>query len=533
MLSEPFGFTHEPFRVTPDTRFFFPGSNHEDIALQLLAPRREPTSISLLTGPAGSGKTLLLRWLLAKVGQDIPSALVWGAHLSFDEILSTLCVRFEVSSGKAGRTQNLRDLEATVSGYDLQGRHAWLLLDEADGLSNEVLNNLTLLADLNLKGRPLFTIVLAAGEGFSKRLKQSSLGRRPLHEYRLLPLGREQTHAYVDHRLEVAGYKDGDLFTTEAIERLFMASGGIPGVINGICGRALFLAFMKDTPQVTAEVIDEVIQDMGIIPHEVEPAPEVTAPLNEVLEAKPETELAPEKPNKHVQQAVFEEDNQKLPAILEMPVQHQRLEQRVRRVDYRKVANRQYGRVAILAGIGALLVGAFVVAITPPPLPETTVRPDALVSDTLSHHREITPVPLSETAIQLYAGTELELKKSGVSKEKTSSPATGSKVVRAQFTTGIREREPINQLGPVIQAAKAGQLYYFTELRNMRGETITHRWEYEGRVVTEVPFRIKSDSWRVYSRKQLTPATKGNWLVVVTDSKGEVIRRDSFKYGFN
>jgi hypothetical protein len=67
----------------------------------------------------------------------------------------------------------------------------------------------------------------------------------------------------------------------------------------------------------------------------------------------------------------------------------------------------------------------------------------------------------------------------------------------------------------------------------MRGETITHRWEHEGRVVTKVPFRIESNSWRVYSRKQLTPATKGNWLVVVTDSKGEVIRRDSFKYGFN
>jgi type II secretory pathway predicted ATPase ExeA len=519
MLSEPFEFTHEPFRVTPDTRFFFPGSNHEDIALQLLAPSQEPVGITLLTGPAGSGKTLLLRWLLAKVGQDIPSALVWGVHLSFDEILSTLCVQFEISSGKAGRTQNLRDLEAMASSCDLPSRRPQLLLDEADGLSNEVLNDLALLADLNLEGKPLFAIILAAGEEFSKRLRQSLLGRKPLQEYHLLPLGREQTQAYVNHRLKVAGYKDGDLFTAEAIERLFMASGGIPGLINGICGRALFLAFMKDIPQVTGEVIDEVIQEMGIIPHEVEPALEAIAPLNGVLETKPEAEVALEKSDKNAQQTVFEEDNQ-APPVLKVPVQHQRLEQQ--HVERYKATTKRYGRIAIFAGIGALLVGAFVVAITPPPLPETTVRLDAV--------------------------TELELQKSGVSKvlvsdiqnsigqdkkEKIPNPATGSKVVRAQFTTGIREHEPINQLGPVIQAAEARQLYYFTELRNMRGETITHRWEHEGRVVTKVPFRIESDSWRVYSRKQLTPATRGNWLVVVTNSKGEVIRRDSFKYGFD
>lgn len=113
-------------------------------------------------------------------------------------------------------------------------------------------------------------------------------------------------------------------------------------------------------------------------------------------------------------------------------------------------------------------------------------------------------------------------------------PAVLSKigVSRAQFTTGIKQREPIDRVGPVIPAKGNGikQIYYFTEIKGMRGETLTHRWEREGQVVAEVQLQIGSNQWRTYSRKNLTPAMTGGWRVVVIDSQGKPIHAGRFVY---
>lgn len=105
-------------------------------------------------------------------------------------------------------------------------------------------------------------------------------------------------------------------------------------------------------------------------------------------------------------------------------------------------------------------------------------------------------------------------------------------VSRAQFTTGIKQREPIDRVGLVIPAKGNGikQLYYFTEIKGMRGETITHRWEHEDQVVAKVQLQIGSNQWRTYSSKNLTPAMTGNWRVVVVDSQGKPIYTGHFVY---
>jgi hypothetical protein len=116
---------------------------------------------------------------------------------------------------------------------------------------------------------------------------------------------------------------------------------------------------------------------------------------------------------------------------------------------------------------------------------------------------------------------------------------TPDRVPRAQFTTGIVEREPINRVEAVFSingevystdGRPLRALYYFTEVEGMRGETVTHRWEHEGEVVAQTSFDVEGDPWPVYSRQDLAPALAGDWQVVVIDASGKVITTDQFSY---
>ncbi len=99
-----------------------------------------------------------------------------------------------------------------------------------------------------------------------------------------------------------------------------------------------------------------------------------------------------------------------------------------------------------------------------------------------------------------------------------ASPVPDARVARAIFTTGIVDREPVDELAEL--PADAGEVYFFTELRGLEGRTVSHRWEYEGRVMAEVPFAVGGDRWRVYSVKTMSPALVGKWTVMVVDESG-------------
>lgn len=105
-----------------------------------------------------------------------------------------------------------------------------------------------------------------------------------------------------------------------------------------------------------------------------------------------------------------------------------------------------------------------------------------------------------------------------LSAQETVSPVPDARVARAIFTTGIQDREPVDELAQLD--ASSPEVYFFTELRGLEGRTVSHRWEYEGRVVAEVPFAIGGPRWRVFSNKTLSPELVGKWTVVVVDESG-------------
>jgi len=111
----------------------------------------------------------------------------------------------------------------------------------------------------------------------------------------------------------------------------------------------------------------------------------------------------------------------------------------------------------------------------------------------------------------------------------TSAPAQQGTVVRAIITTGINQREPVDEVTEV--GSDASTVYLFTELRGMQGEHITHRWEYNGQVVSEVGFDVKAQRWRVWSNKSLQPVFAGKWTVKVVNSAGDVLATREFQYG--
>ncbi len=108
------------------------------------------------------------------------------------------------------------------------------------------------------------------------------------------------------------------------------------------------------------------------------------------------------------------------------------------------------------------------------------------------------------------------------------SPVPDAGVARAQFTTGISDREPVDQVVTLDNSVTS--IYYFTELRNLQGRSISHRWEYDGRVISEVPFAVEGPRWRVYSKKKLEPAMTGKWTVWVIDQSGWPIHAGIFEY---
>ncbi|MGI8739244.1 MAG: DUF2914 domain-containing protein [Gammaproteobacteria bacterium] len=165
---------------------------------------------------------------------------------------------------------------------------------------------------------------------------------------------------------------------------------------------------------------------------------------------------------------------------------------------------------------------------TAPETPPLAVRSDASAEPQTSAAR-----PALETA-EANATIESDMARFEMAPEEpeVSTSVSSDHVARAQFTTRIDAREPVDRVGAVFPSngQSLRTLFYFTEITGLNGETVTHRWEHEGQVVAEVSFDIGSDRWRAYSSKDLNQGMKGNWRVVVTDSKGEIIKTDSFAY---
>jgi len=255
-----FGIAEKPFAITPDPRYLYLSARHADALAHLVYGINEAGGFIQLTGEVGTGKTTTIRSLLARAPKNAEIALILNPRLSPGEFLLALCEELGLGAddSAAGNTKELVDL---LNRYLLrahaQGRRVVLIVDEAQNLAPEVLEHIRLLTNLETETQKLLQIILIGQPELRKLLAREDLrqlAQRITGRYHLDPLSRQETAAYVRHRMRVAG-ATADIFTRGALREIYNVTRGIPRVINIICDRALLGAYTQDLHQVPAALV--------------------------------------------------------------------------------------------------------------------------------------------------------------------------------------------------------------------------------------------------------------------------------------
>jgi len=242
-----FGLTENPFALTPDPRFLYLSQRHREALAHLLFGMGDKGGFMLLTGEVGTGKTTLCRSLLEQVPEGVEVALVLNPKQTSVELVASLCDELKVSyPTPADSLKVLIDhLNRHLLEIHAKGRRTVVIIDEAQNLSVDVLEQIRLLTNLETTTRKLLQILLIGQPELHAMMTKPELrqlGQRITARYHLTPLSSDETAAYIEHRLEVAGCKR-PLFTRGTLHLIHRLSGGIPRLINTICDRALLGAY--------------------------------------------------------------------------------------------------------------------------------------------------------------------------------------------------------------------------------------------------------------------------------------------------
>ncbi len=254
MYLEYFGFRENPFSITPNPRFIFLSNNHKEAFAHLLYGVRSRCGFIELTGEVGAGKTTVLRTLLEQLeGDDYRLSFIFNPSLSAPELLQGICREFRIEGGPDQATGPIDRLNAFLLRENAAGRTVVLVIDEAQNLGPDVLEQIRLLSNLETASDKLIQIVLAGQPELARLLERPDLrqlSQRITVRFHLRPMNLEDTRAYIRHRLELAGNTRPELFPEKSIREVYRFSGGLPRLINVLCDRALLTAFSEDRQQV-------------------------------------------------------------------------------------------------------------------------------------------------------------------------------------------------------------------------------------------------------------------------------------------
>jgi general secretion pathway protein A len=255
-----FGLNEKPFAITPDPRYLYLSERHAEALAHLLYGINEAGGFVQLTGEVGTGKTTIVRSLLAQTPKNAEIALILNPKMTAPEFLLTICEELGIGVPDSA-LGSLKDLVDILSEYLLRahaaGHRVVLVVDEAQNLSPEVLEQVRLLTNLETNTQKLLQIILIGQPELRELLARTELrqlAQRITGRYHLNPLSHDETAAYVRHRLRVAGATT-DIFAPPALNTVFSLSQGVPRVINVICDRALLGAYSLDRHRVTASLV--------------------------------------------------------------------------------------------------------------------------------------------------------------------------------------------------------------------------------------------------------------------------------------
>ena len=264
-----FGLTREPFNITPDPNFLYMSVSHREALAQLVYGIKARRGFVVLTGEVGTGKTTMIQCLLEELNSTTKTALIFNMVVSPKDLLRYVCEKF----GLVALQESLKEIHDYVSLLERfllesyrKGENVALIIDEAQNLSTEVLENVRLLSNFETAQDKLLQILLVGQPELGARLNASELRQikqRVALRHHLTPLSYTDCEKYIAKRLEIAGGSIS-LFGPKAIDAVHKYSGGIPRLVNIICDNALLTVYALRKDKVEAGMITEVAQDLQL-----------------------------------------------------------------------------------------------------------------------------------------------------------------------------------------------------------------------------------------------------------------------------
>ncbi len=265
MYTAHFGLSAAPFSITPDPQYLYLSAPHKEALAHLLYGVNEGPGFVLLTGEVGTGKTTLCRCLIEQLSENVDVALILNPRLTPIELLSALFDELRIAYTAQFSLKNFID---TLYSYLLTAyavkRRTVLIVDEAQNLSTEVLEQVRLLTNLETTSQKLLQIILVGQPELQVLLEQNDLrqlAQRITARYHLPPLPPKETEAYIEHRLKISGAQR-PLFSKPAVKWIHRYSRGIPRLINIICDRALLGGYVNNKSPIDSKIIHKAVREV-------------------------------------------------------------------------------------------------------------------------------------------------------------------------------------------------------------------------------------------------------------------------------
>ena len=268
-----YGFRENPFHLPPDPAYVFMSEPHEEALTHLEYAVQANKGFVVITGEVGAGKTTLMNLLLQRIPQEVVTAVLSQTQLLPLELLQQVCNEFEIRTAAPGKAEKLEALQEFLLAQYQAGKRPVLLIDEAQNLPVATLEELRMLSNLTTDKEHLVQMILLGQPNLKDKLQRKGLeqfAQRVTVHYHLRSLGREETAAYIRHRLHVAGADNPELFTPQAMDRIFEASGGVPRLINILCDGSLVYGYADGLTRIDEATVVQVIQEregLGGLPH--------------------------------------------------------------------------------------------------------------------------------------------------------------------------------------------------------------------------------------------------------------------------
>lgn len=274
MYEQFYGFSASPFRLTPDNRFYFGSEAHRKAMSYLKYGLYQGEGFIVITGDVGLGKSTMVAQLFDELDEgQVVAAQINTTQIDADDAIRMICAAYGVGEESDDKSALLRKFEEFLKEQNSKGKRVLLVVDEAQNLPVRSIEELRMLSNFNVKGKPLFQGFLIGQPQFMRTLAHpdlAQLNQRVIASYRLEAMSPEETRDYIAHRLETVGWSGNPEIDESGYDAIYEDAGGVPRRINTLCNRVLLYGALEELRRIDRGVVETVIDDMSDEAHRAE-----------------------------------------------------------------------------------------------------------------------------------------------------------------------------------------------------------------------------------------------------------------------